>query len=1067
MSSAVQDQLRESGGTVTDERVRFQVLTPSLVRLEYSSSGEFEDRPTFFAVDREFDVPEFDSRVSDGWIEIDTDELLFRYERGSGPFDRGNTEVEPAGDLSPGPLNWNQRVCPAEQASATGTVTPADHRTGYSQTEYLTGFRAGEASWRIDPPPAKDDYTVTVRYALANVEADTGGSALVLRTADEERSEIALPAVDDWATAQATVTFDEETDAVSLTASDDIDCSVLIDYLVISGIGAAPPTSDSANLGGWYRDLDGQSEPVDMFDGLLSRNGWYLLDDTETALWVDDWIRPRSREDAYQDGYLFGYGHDYDTGIRDFRDLTGPAPLLPKWAFGNWFSRYYPYAARDYREEVLPTFRANRVPLDVLVVDTDWKAPKIPDVKGAGGSWSGWNWDEHLFPEPETFVDWADDEGLHLSLNVHPSVYHRDPKFDRADEIAGGLPEGRCVGPERVTCGIWDWSDPDHVESYFFLHNEFDDAGQDLWWFDWLADSSGVDVDGIPGDSWINSLYADRRRECQGRGFALSRIGANWRTDGKNSPGPWAEHRSTLHFTGDTDPTWEMLDFQTRFTVNEGLIGLPYVSHDIGSHTGGRLPPELYVRWIQSGVFQPVLRLHSVPGGRRLPWQYRGDASDVAADFLRLRHALVPYVYTLAREAHDIGLPIVRGMFLDYPESDPAHSRDGQYMFGDQLLVAPVGEPAEKGEETGRQFVTGARLQAERAEQTGGTRANAFYSEFSGESYVEGFTEEGAAVTWTLDERADADEYDLLIRYANHVESADESPERETLALFVDGKLSDELTFEPTEDWHSWETHRIAIEKSDDGGAIRLERTAEASGNVHVDFVALVDAGRPIPEPDAPDVVPPAEQEVWFPPGRWTDFFTGETYEGSSVKTLEVPLDQMPVFLPEGGIVPMQPYMDHIGQRPVDPLVVRICAGDDGSFELYEDEGDGPDYRENEYVWTPIRYMDDDGTPERITVGPATGSYPDHPTERGYRIEILDADRPTAVRVDGCRLDEVDEAGGGDNAWRGDDRNREGNDRAHYNRVDGDGWWYTADDRTLTVAIEATPTDRELTVAFD
>jgi len=131
------------------------------------------------------------------------------------------------------------------------------------------------------------------------------------------------------------------------------------------------------NLGGWYRGLDNQTGPVELHDGLLSRDGWFLLDDTTSPLLTEGgrWYEPRpERSGPYQDGYLFAYGPDYVDALRDFRALAGPAPLLPRKAFGVWFSKYSFYSALDY-QSLVATFRAHDVPLDVLVVDTDFKSP--------------------------------------------------------------------------------------------------------------------------------------------------------------------------------------------------------------------------------------------------------------------------------------------------------------------------------------------------------------------------------------------------------------------------------------------------------------------------------------------------------------------------------------------------------------------------------------------------------------------------------------------------------------------------------------------------------------------
>ncbi len=451
-----------------------------------------------------------------------------------------------------------------------------------------------------------------------------------------------------------------------------------------------PAARTEGNLGGWFRGLDGQPGPVRMHDGILSRAGWYLLNDSTSPLLTQGgWFEPRpEREGAYQDGYLFGYGHDYERGLLDFRLLTGPAPLLPRRAFGNWFSRFSFYSADDYHR-LVAAFREHRVPLDVLIIDTDFKSPR---------RWNGWQWSPEFGPDPAGFMRWAHSKGLDVGLNVHPSISTEDPGYAAADKAAGGLDDdgGRCAvrfDEPDAKCGVWDWARPDHAGSYFSLHEPFESDGVDFWWLDWAGDTSDASAPGLTPDTWINSLYARRSRARGERWPALSRIGASYWDYDAATPGAWADHRHSIHFTGDTFSTWEMLAFQSRFTASEGAgIGHPYVSHDIGGFLGRELPDDLYVRWVQFGAFQPIMRLHS-DHGRRLPWEYGERAREIASGFLRLRESLVPYMYTLARQAYDRGLPIARPMYLGFPGSEGAYRNDGQYMLGDELLVAPVTKP--------------------------------------------------------------------------------------------------------------------------------------------------------------------------------------------------------------------------------------------------------------------------------------------------------------------------------------------------------------------------------------
>ena len=543
---------------VVDGPARFEVLSPTLIRLEYAADGQFEDSPTLTAVNRGGTGARVRTKVLDGIRVIKTSRAILRYRIGSGPFDASNLKLT-----------------------------------------MLTGGKRQKVRPSFGPAPG--------------------------------------------------------------------------------------------NLGGWYRGLDGAGGPVPLHDGILARAGWYLLDDSTSPLLVEDgrWYAPRpGRSGAYQDGYLFAYAHDYEAGLRDLRELTGPAPLLPRKAFGVWFSRYAFYSAPDY-QKLVARFRAGRVPLDVLIIDTDFKAPN---------SWNGWEWTPVFGSDPAGFLRWAHSKGLDVALNAHPSIAQNDPSYPAADAAAAGLAHdgGRCEeryrGPDSP-CGVWDWARRDQVASYFSLHAPFERDGVDFWWLDWNQDLSTANAPGLTPDTWINSLYAQRQAERGSRWLVLSRIGSSLRNYGGAMPGAFAEHRDAIHFTGDAYPRWEMLDFEIRFTTAEGAgIGLPYVSHDIGSFQGAQLPSDMYVRWVQFGAFQPILRLHS-DHGFRLPWEYGRRANRIASGFLRLREALVPYVYTAARDAYDSGLPIARPMYLGWPGDERAYEFGSQYMLGDELLVAPVAKP--------------------------------------------------------------------------------------------------------------------------------------------------------------------------------------------------------------------------------------------------------------------------------------------------------------------------------------------------------------------------------------
>jgi alpha-glucosidase (family GH31 glycosyl hydrolase) len=160
--------------------------------------------------------------------------------------------------------------------------------------------------------------------------------------------------------------------------------------------------------------------------------------------------------------------------------------------------------------------------------------------------------------------------------------------------------------------------------------------------------------------------------------------------------GGWGSHRYGVFFTGDTFSRWETLEMEVEFNIRAGHVGIAYVSHDIGGFIHEPTPlidPRLYVRWLQFGVFSPVIRFHSAPNaGSRQPWDYGEVNGRIAKRWLAVRNSLIPYIYTMARKHHDTGIPLVRGLFLQDSRNESAYRFD-EYYFGDAMVVAPIFTP--------------------------------------------------------------------------------------------------------------------------------------------------------------------------------------------------------------------------------------------------------------------------------------------------------------------------------------------------------------------------------------
>ena len=781
--------------TVQAGDVRVEVLGSTLLRLEYSPSHRFENTPTVNVLNRQMPVPRYSSSTAGGWLTVRTAHATFRYKLDSGPFTPLNTNLTMSvgGRMSTVAPTWEwectfAQVCQAGAAELAGGSTLSQTFSGYQSTAGYAGFfvnKGASVTWRVLGSIA-GPALVSLRYFnLASPPLTPLPSTLDLDVNGRlQRVLVASPttSAEPWATLTTTVPLASGTNSISVVNATPDSFDLGVDTLAVGPARSPPPSPPiTGPLGGWFRGFDtdtyndtptcgpGQSgdtceaviQPLNT-DGLLDTAGWRLLDDTQSPVWTaNGWIGPRPTNGDLEDGYLFAYGDDYSGALHTLAQLTGAAPLLPRNVFGVWYSDYTPYSSSTIENSVYPEFVSNNVPLDTLSLDTDWKAPN---------DWNGWEWNRSLFPSPSSFLRWARSHGVDVTLNIHSSIDDNDPKLPEAERIAGdNLASSSCT---NGNCKVWDWSSIPQAESNFAVQQSLQGQGVSFFWLDWCCDDSVASLPGVTPDAWIGHLYTQDMRNLGERGFSLARIGgSNAEPQGVYPAGPWSDHTSAIAFTGDAWGTWNTLAAEAALVPDEATIGEPYVSSDIGSYLGppptqsGADPPDLYDRWVQLGTFEPILRLHS-NDENRLPWQYPQPVQGITESFLRLRQALLPYTYTLAAEANQSGLPMARPLYLDYPGQASSYEYPTEYLYGPDMLVAPVTTPGSVSSTT-----------------------------------------------------------------------------------------------------------------------------------------------------------------VWFPPGKWVDFFTGATYSGPTTVTLSVPLDQMPVFARQGAIVPEQPSSEGASGPPHAVHHARVRRG--------------------------------------------------------------------------------------------------------------------------------------------
>lgn len=422
-------------------------------------------------------------------------------------------------------------------------------------------------------------------------------------------------------------------------------------------------------LKGTTRTLDTIDGATELEDGIMSRQGFAVLDDSDSFV-LDDELGPIERSGQEIDLYFFAHGRDYFAALRDFYQLTGATPLLPRYALGNWWSRFWPYSEESYLE-VMERFEKENVPLSVSVIDMDWH--RVHDVPVRFGSgWTGYSWNRDLFPNPERFLETLHDKGLRVSLNVHPADGIR-----AFEDVYPAVAERLGLRTDLEEPAVFNMEKADFREAYFKdVHHPLEEQGVDFWWIDWQQGTEGK-VDPL----WLLNYYHYQDVGRKGENdVILSRYAG---------PG---SHRFPVGFSGDTIMTWDSLAFQPYFTSTASNIGYTWWSHDIGGHMQGYHDEELLLRWLQFGVFSPINRLHSScsPFTNKEPWGFSPEIRESMKRYLCLRHELLPYLYTMNVRTHEAAYPLLTPMYYHYPEDEASFHVPNQYFFGSELMVAPI-----------------------------------------------------------------------------------------------------------------------------------------------------------------------------------------------------------------------------------------------------------------------------------------------------------------------------------------------------------------------------------------
>lgn len=562
----------------------------------------------------------------------------------------------------------------------------------------------------------------------------------------------------------------------------------------------------------------------------------------------------------------------------DFLTLTGPIPLVPRYALGYWDSRWYPYTEAMALASI-DEYQSRGLPLDLFVCDTDWRV----------GASKGYGIDEKLFPDMARFLSLAHKKGVRVMFNDHP-----EPQYPTA-------------------------LDPRETEYRWNGLTDLLGRGLDVWWYDrnWST-RLREPMPGLRPEVWGASVFHDVTAAFRPERRPLIMANVDGIDNGvRNRPPHPAFHRYPAPWTGDTSSTWAFLRRAVENGVDEGVLGmLPYVHEDAGGHAG--VPsPELYTRFMQYCALSPLLRVHCTFGLNRYPWSFGPQAEEAVVDSIRFRYRLIPTLYSAVHRTASDGTPILRRPDLEWPNLPEAASSH-QYLLGDDLLVSPITDPdlpdlkpldgTFKGE-----YFANSEL---RGEPVLVREDKGVDFDWGTGTPAQGLPPDAFSVRWTG--RIGPLPRAAVYRFGTSTDDG--------VRLWIDGKLLidqwkplDSVTNIATISLEAGRTYDLRMEYQETGG----------NANAHLLWGGVAEA-RKGPKP----------WTFWCPPGDWIDPWTGTRLVGPRRVTMPSDLRRVPMLVRDGAVLLLgDDKVRNADEQLRKPITIEAFPGVRTTRTLVEDDG--------------------------------------------------------------------------------------------------------------------------------
>lgn len=411
--------------------------------------------------------------------------------------------------------------------------------------------------------------------------------------------------------------------------------------------------------------------------------------------------------------YYFISGKDYKDIHQQYIALTGKPIMPPKWALGFAQCRGL-YTREDQALEVAAEFRKREIPCDIIYQDIGW-TQNLQDFE----------WRKGNYTNPKGMLQTLKEKGFKMIVSQDPVISQRDnAQWTEADKLGYFVADSRngksydMPWPWGGNCGVVDFTKPEVADWWGNYQQKAIDDGVSGFWTDMgePAWSNEEDIDrlnmkhhtgmhdevhnvyGLTWDKVVKEQF--EKRNSNSRVFQMTRSAFagmqrytfGWTNDSGNG--------------NDVLEGWGQLENQVAVGISAGLGGVPFWTTDISGYCGDITDypamAELYTRWMQFGIFCPLSRAHHEGDNAAEPWMFGDVAEKNSKAAIELKYKLFPYLYTYSRKAHDTGLPITRGLFMEYPNDAEATKIDNQFLFGEEILVAPV---LKKGERVKKVYI--------------------------------------------------------------------------------------------------------------------------------------------------------------------------------------------------------------------------------------------------------------------------------------------------------------------------------------------------------------------------